>query len=1776
MLALTSELATSRRNATEGSTGLNSAERIACAAAHAAAGEAWFALHDSKRALAEFEVALHMLGRESPQSPASEAMTARAQCGLGKCLVDLQRQAEAVPALDASVHWYSTSGDPNDEAQESLLSQALHTLGLAHAERGDYDRALEATARALQMRRRLADSNLERYRPALSRTLRNFGNWLNEVGRHEEALQAHEEMLELRRVQWRIDPSVSATLSLAEAADATARQLVEGDRELANAIALASESATLYLELQQTYPDRFALPFERQADYLIALADRFIDAGRLEMASLVAAAAVALSRQYRSDSERLAPKVAATLGRLSLALREKGHRGDALRIAQEALELHRELAAGNRDAFLPDLATSLNNVGISLSEAGGRCDEALRAVEEALTLRRELVARNRALLPDLAKCLNNLGVVLGETTRHHEALAVAEEAVSLYRQLAARERDSFVSDLATSLNNLGTRLSEVNRREEALDAAREALELRRELLARDREVFLPDLAESLSSLGNALSEAGRRGEALAMDEEALYLYRELVARKRSGFLRGLAGRLNNLGISLGEAGRRDEALSAAKEALELYRELAAGDRDAFLPDLAMSLNSLGNSLGEAGLLDDALAAAEEALQLRRELVARNRDAFLPGLATSLNNLGITLSDVGRRDDALRAAKEALELYRELVARNRDAFLPGLAIGLSSMSNMLGEAGRRDAALVAAEEALKVYRELAARNREAFLPDLAIGLSNLSNSLGEAGFRDAALFAAEEALELRRELVARNRNAFLPDLAMSLSNLSIRLSEAGWPDKALVAAEEAAELCRELVARDRDAFLPDLTRSLNNLSGCLSGAGRRAEALRATEETLELRRELVARNGDAFLPDLALSLNKLSADLGRAGRHDEAVAAGEEALELVRELATRNREAFLPDLAMSLSNLGSRLGETGRRDEALTAVEEALGLRRELVARNRGAFLPDLATNLNNLSISLIKVGCVVEARRAAEEALRLLRELVDRNRDAFLPNLAVGLCTLGNILGDAGQHDAAVDAAEEALLLNRELASRNRDAFLPDLATSLSNLGIALSVAGRHGEVVAVAEEALRLHRELTARNRDAFLPGLATSLNNLGISLSEDGRRAEAIAAFRECGTCVLQLRPHDPYLWSRLISASVEQLDAPEDLRDFHLRLIGLLTEHRELAWNNAHAQAFLDLQAQVAARVWNILANLPADESTLLDEAVAALVATLQSPDLARWVEIRGSGDGPLAKLAELKREVIEAEQLLAALRNARPSGGASGLRDAPAEPRTDSSRRVMTDDIEREFARSQMLRQAFRDERTRLIAEDPSFAAAFETLGPRALRSLARHARGGALLCVLHLGASASPDTPLAERSRMVAALLHADGQPTQLLELAGAWEAASYAEHYQPEEHGVGRRGPLRGAPPASAYPASDSSPLPPSADLLAQRMTSSFWEPLRRALQRSGVIERVHVCLHGTSQQLPLATRTDRDCPGTPVVAWPGLPYLRTAASSTPSAIANDELSPWLVGHDCAWESEQPLPMVAVEAALLRTLLSEHGQPVRAVNEAARLHDGASAFVACCHGGAERAQFDHALHLGHEPLTVRQILQRRIGPPLVLLPACYAGRTDEDAAGNALGVAAAFMLSGTKVVVASSKAVPDLLQPWLSTLMVWHAMQGRANHEAAHIAREQFARLHFPVGYRSWLQAALPQALATIQPGGEEDQSIRGPRAQLAMETVARCWPWEGETKHLFSADTHLRTEATRSVVAGILNPRASEQGKRDLVAEAREVAAFVFVYGVD
>jgi hypothetical protein len=169
-----------------------------------------------------------------------------------------------------------------------------------------------------------------------------------------------------------------------------------------------------------------------------------------------------------------------------------------------------------------------------------------------------------------------------------------------------------------------------------------------------------------------------------------------------------------------------------------------------------------------------------------------------------------------------------------------------------------------------------------------------------------------------------------------------------------------------------------------------------------------------------------------------------------------------------------------------------------------------------------------------------------------------------------------------------------------------------------------------------------------------------------------------------------------------------------------------------------------------------------------------------------------------------------------------------------------------------------------------------------------------------------------------------------------------------------------------------------------------------------------------------------------------------------------------------------------------------------------------------------AALVACCHG-QHAAHFDSALALGELPLAVESIVAERLGPRAVLLPVCHAGETAEDAAGNALGVAAGFLLGGTRVVVASAKAVPDMVIPWFSTLMAWHMVaEDMGPYQAAVLARGEFGSGEFPQAYREWLQQVLPALQRSTSAGRGRRSPGLGSRRTTSRPPRRAVW-WVAE-----------------------------------------------------
>jgi tetratricopeptide (TPR) repeat protein len=118
-----------------------------------------------------------------------------------------------------------------------------------------------------------------------------------------------------------------------------------------------------------------------------------------------------------------------------------GQTREALTLAQDAAAITQQLAQASH-GFIPDLATALTNLATRLAEAG-RPHEALRPAEEAVTIWRQLAASFPGrYLPDLADGLGNTASLLSELGRHHAADTYRREHDRIRARLRAEGQSS--------------------------------------------------------------------------------------------------------------------------------------------------------------------------------------------------------------------------------------------------------------------------------------------------------------------------------------------------------------------------------------------------------------------------------------------------------------------------------------------------------------------------------------------------------------------------------------------------------------------------------------------------------------------------------------------------------------------------------------------------------------------------------------------------------------------------------------------------------------------------------------------------------------------------------------------------------------------------------------------------------------------------------------------------------------------------------------------------------------------------------------------------------------------------------------------------------------------------------------------------------------------------------------------------------------------------------------------------------------------------------------
>jgi len=327
------------------------------------------------------------------------------------CMGNLGAYKEALLAIQEAVPLFRELDAKAPDLFRLRLAGVLNNLSLMLSATDNTEAALEFAHEAINIRDTLTPQQLDVFRPDLAKTLNNMANMLRDLGEKELALQKQEEAVQIIR------------------------------------------------ELTAQQPDKYKFEL---AMFLRNLAINLRAAGRLQPTLQNVEECIKIFRELNSLKVDIAfqSELAQSLTEMMATLFDLARHQEALKVAQEALDIYRELVTQRPDQLTPKLAGSLNNVALVLSKFG-QPDMALKAELEAAEIRRELAIRHpEVFLPELADSLNYLTDRLRKLGQRKTAQKVAEEAVGIYRELVVKNPFKYQSALAMSLMDVAITILE--------------------------------------------------------------------------------------------------------------------------------------------------------------------------------------------------------------------------------------------------------------------------------------------------------------------------------------------------------------------------------------------------------------------------------------------------------------------------------------------------------------------------------------------------------------------------------------------------------------------------------------------------------------------------------------------------------------------------------------------------------------------------------------------------------------------------------------------------------------------------------------------------------------------------------------------------------------------------------------------------------------------------------------------------------------------------------------------------------------------------------------------------------------------------------------------------------------------------------------------------------------------------------------------------------------------------------------------------------------------
>ena len=469
---------------------------------------------------------------------------------------------ERVTALTAGIHAARQLGKRYDEGAH------LNHLGLAYANLGQEDQAIESYEQALTIAREVGDRRGE------GADLGNLGVAYAALGQMDQAIEFYEQALMI------------------------SREL--GDRRGEGAD--LGNLGAAYYHLGQV--DQAIAYYEQALTLARELGDRRNEGNQLGNLGLAYAAlgqigqAIAYYEQALTLAREIGDRRAegSIVGNLGNAYRHLGQVGQAIAYYEQALSIQRDI--GDRHGE----GNHLGNLGAAYYHLG-QVDQAIEYHEQALTLAREIGDRRGEGIR-----LGNLGAAYAALGQVNQAIEYHEQALTIDRDIGNRRGEG------ADLGNLGNAYADLGQVNQAIEYYEQALTIAREIGDRRGE------GQDLGNLGNAYADLGQMDQAIAYYEQALTIAREIGDR------RGEGNHLGNLGTAYHRLGQVDQAIAYYEQALTIDREI--GDRQ----NEGIWLANLGNAYKKLGQPDRARELWQQALTIFEAIRSPSADKVRQWLA----------------------------------------------------------------------------------------------------------------------------------------------------------------------------------------------------------------------------------------------------------------------------------------------------------------------------------------------------------------------------------------------------------------------------------------------------------------------------------------------------------------------------------------------------------------------------------------------------------------------------------------------------------------------------------------------------------------------------------------------------------------------------------------------------------------------------------------------------------------------------------------------------------------------------------------------------------------------------------------------------------------------------------------------------------------------------------------------------------------------------------------------------------------------------------------